>query len=227
MIIRGKRRNWPGVLLSLALILTSIALPSKELGAWPVKSYRELRFDLVAEQNSGRSCGPASLKTLFQHFFGIKLRREKVLKTLLKKKKIDPKSAENVWKEEKLKVSLLDLKKTSIALGVTAKGYQLKPPSLRGVLEKIESPLLLHFQRPEEHFLLAVEAWRGKVLLADPSRGLRLSPQEEVNESWDGLVLAFSPGRKRTREAGRVAQGAIRSVKKRRETLLLATAGER
>lgn len=192
------------ITLSLLLLIPFLTV------AWPVKSYRDLRYKHVQIQNTFSSCGPASLATLMSDFYGEETPEEDVVE--MTKPYLD----EEIEKLEEGEVpeggvSMLDLKKVSKELGVPAKGYEIPEENLLGIMNELKSPLLIYLERPEEHFVLTAGGHKGKVILADPTLGIRSIGQQDLFEKWDGLMLAFSPA-KEYRER---AQTVIREIEDR------------
>jgi len=160
--------------------------------AWPVDSYKELRYEHVRGQNTLSSCGTAALATLFSEFYGTEVSEEEIIEL------IKPYLEEEIeqLKEGKLPeggVSMLDLKKVSRELGVPTRGYRIPKEKILAVMNKLRAPLLVHLDKPEDHFVLSFTGRRRKLILADPSWGVRPISKEEFFSRWDGLVLAFAP----------------------------------
>ncbi|MFW6111906.1 MAG: C39 family peptidase, partial [Candidatus Bipolaricaulota bacterium] len=180
--------------------------------AWPVKSYHELRYEHVRGQNTSTSCGPASLATLFSEFYGEDITEQNIVELM------KPYLEEEIekLKEGKLPeggVSMLDLKKVSEELGFPAKGYEVPKENLPSIMRKLRVPLLIHLEKPDEHFSLAVTEFNGQFFLADPTWGVRAIGKGELFDRWDGLILAFSPRNDRKR----LAQEVIERIKKKVE----------
>ncbi len=159
--------------------------------AWPVKSYRELRYEHVRGQNTTGSCGPASLATLFSVFYGAKTTEEEIIELM------KPYLADELEKLQEGElpeggVSMLNLKQVSGKIGIPSKGYSIPKENFSTLLEKLKSPLLIHLENPDEHFVLAVGNLPAGVVLADPSWGIRIMAKEDLFTKWDGLVLAFA-----------------------------------
>jgi predicted double-glycine peptidase len=90
-------------------------------------------------------------------------------------------------------VSMLDLKKVSRELGVPTRGYRIPKEKIFPIMNKLRAPLLVHLDEPEDHFVLSFTGRRRKLILADPSWGIRPIAKDEFFTRWDGLVLAFAP----------------------------------
>lgn len=213
-----KVRSRVTVFFVVVSALVAIFFPSH---AWPVKSYHELRYEHVRGQNTSTSCGPASLATLFSEFYGEDITEDKVVEL------IKPYLKEEI---EKLKegnlpeggVSMLDLKKVSEELGFPAKGYEVPEENFPTIMRKLRIPLLIHLEKPEEHFSLTVTEFNGQFFLADPTWGVRAIGRGELLDRWDGLILAFSPGDSQKRRAREVVQKIEKMVEDRIQTQLIS-----
>lgn len=199
----------------------SIVIPSISTFAWPVDSYQELRYDHVRGQNNLSTCGPASLATLFAEFYGMETGEEEIIEL------VKPYLEEEI---EKLKegdlpeggVSMLDLKKVSQELGIPAKGYEIPKRKVFSIMRELKTPLLVHLVKPKEHFALGVTYFRGQIILADPSWGIRSMGRKEYFNKWDGLVLAFSPTEEYKDEARKAVNEVRQKIKLRDRTLALS-----
>lgn len=72
--------------------------------------------------------------------------------------------------------------------GLEAKGYRQEPDSVK----KMEFPLIIHWNF--NHFLVLEGFQNGKVFLNDPAMGPRTVSEEEFDQSFTGVVMAFKPG---------------------------------
>lgn len=210
-----------GVLIFSALTFITSFLFSISTYAWPVDSYQELRYEHVRGQNTLSSCGPASLATLFAEFYGMET-GEKEITELVKpylEKEIEK------LKEGKLPeggVSMLDLKKVSQELEIPARGYKIPKRKVFSIMRKLKTPLLVHLDKPEDHFVLGVAGFHGQIVLADPSWGIRSLGKKEFFNKWDGLILAFSPPTKYKNWAHRVIKKVRQRAKQRDRTQTLS-----
>ncbi|MBS3788170.1 hypothetical protein KGY79_08270 [Candidatus Bipolaricaulota bacterium] len=167
------------------------------------------------------SCGPASLATLFAEFYGMETGEKEVIKL------VKPYMEEEIeqLKEGNLPeggVSMLDLKKVSQEFEIPAKGYEVPKQRIFSIMSKLKTPLLVHLDKPNDHFVLCVTGFRGQMVLADPSWGIHSMGRKEFFDKWDGLVLAFSPPAKYKNMSRRVIKEVSQRLKQRDRTKALA-----
>lgn len=72
--------------------------------------------------------------------------------------------------------------------GLTAKGLKMEPQGLR----RLAPPVILHWNF--NHFVVLDGFRKGRVRLNDPAAGPRTVSEEELDQSFTGVVLTFQPG---------------------------------
>ncbi|MEO1086949.1 MAG: cysteine peptidase family C39 domain-containing protein, partial [Acidobacteriota bacterium] len=72
--------------------------------------------------------------------------------------------------------------------GMVAQGFKREPQHLRS----IKAPMVLHWNF--NHFLVLEGFHKGNVYLNDPASGPRIVSEQELDESFTGVVLTFEPG---------------------------------
>lgn len=220
-MIGFKKTQTINVVTAVLVVVILPSIFSFSAFPWPVESYRRLRYRHVQIQNTLSSCGPASLATLLSNFYG-EVKTEENIVELIK-----PYLDEDIEKLEEGKlpeggVSMLDLKKVSRELGVPTKGYEIPEENLISIMGELKTPLLIYLDRPAEHFALTVGSYKGKVIMADPSLGIRIVGQNELYDKWDGLILAFSPDQGYKNRAYNVIKEIKHKAKQRDKTKSLA-----
>ena len=72
--------------------------------------------------------------------------------------------------------------------GLEAKGYRKEPDSVK----EMQFPMIIHWNF--NHFLVLEGFQKGKIFLNDPVMGPRTVSEEEFDQSFTGVVMAFKPG---------------------------------
>ncbi|WP_447968650.1 C39 family peptidase [Nitrospira sp. M1] len=179
------------VFLLLCLVLLSGCMGTLSKTNWSepqistVKrhSLKELRDRHVVKQQEDYSCGAAALATLLLYYYGEDTSETEVLKLL--KRQIDPEE----WPRKSVQgFSLLDLKKVAQTKGFRAAGFELTIEQLA----KLTAPVIV-FIEPlgYKHFAVLRGVDRGRVYLADPSRGNLRMNVHRFMEEWSGIVFVL------------------------------------
>ena len=144
---------------------------------------KELRDQYIVKQQLDYSCGAAALATLLTYYFGDKTSERELLELLAANLPQD-----ELKLKEKQGFSLLDIKKVAQTKGYRAAGFKLTIEQL----QQLAAPVLV-FVEPQgyKHFAILRGVDRGRVFLADPSRGnLRMSISRFLRE-WHGVIFVL------------------------------------
>jgi uncharacterized protein len=144
---------------------------------------KELRDQYIVKQQLDYSCGAAALATLLTYYFGDETSERELLELLTANLPQD-----ELKLKEKQGFSLLDLKKVAQTKGYRAAGFKLTIEQL----QQLAAPVLV-FVEPQDykHFAILRGMDRGRVFLADPSRGnLRMSISRFLRE-WHGIIFVL------------------------------------
>lgn len=170
------------LLVLLTVLLTSCA------GFWDRgprvterHTVKELRDQYVVKQERDYSCGSAALATLLIYYYGQDTSEKEVLEMLLA-----PLSEEQKKQKYQRGFSLLDLKRVALEKGFRAAGFRL---TIRD-LARLKAPVLVYVEPlGYKHFAVVRGVDRGRVFLADPSRGNMRMGVSQFLQEWSGIVF--------------------------------------
>jgi predicted double-glycine peptidase len=149
----------------------------------PRHTLKELRDQNVVKQQQDYSCGTAALATLMIYYFGDHTSEAELITILTSQLTPD-----ELRLREKNGLSLLDLKRVAEAKGYQAAGFTLTLEQLK----QLAAPVMV-FVHPlgYKHFAVLRGIDRGRVYLADPSRGnLRMSLARFAKE-WGNIIFVL------------------------------------
>lgn len=190
---RESHHRGAAAMLTAALAIGGCA--AADDGAWwargtpgvHVHTLKERRDLHVVKQREDYSCGAAALATLLTYYYGEHTSERELLTRL----EAGLTEAERQSKTKR-GFSLLDLKRVAQERGYQAAGFRLTPSQLA----QLAAPVIV-FVEPlgYKHFAVVKGVDRGRVFLADPSRGnLRMGMGQFLNE-WSGIVFVLGkPG---------------------------------
>jgi predicted double-glycine peptidase len=174
------------VVCTLALLFGSahadaaeLSLPSgMRVGAMPVKSMKDLRFQATMRQQYDFSCGSAALATLLTHHYQTPVTEQLAFQEMF--------ATGDQQKIRREGFSLLDMQRFLKNRGFTANGFQLP---LDKLIEAKLPAIVLISDNGYQHFVVVKGADDGRILLGDPSRGTRLMARERFESLWANRIL--------------------------------------
>ncbi|WP_395397060.1 C39 family peptidase [Novosphingobium sp. BL-8A] len=180
--------------------------------ALPVKSMAERRFLTVVRQQYDFSCGSAALATLLRYHYGDLQNEQSIFVGMW-----DHGDRDQI---KRLGFSLLDMKRYLNARGIQANGYIV---TLDDIQRTGVPGIALINLRGYKHFVVVKGIENGKVLVGDPSLGIRLIDTKQFSGMWNGILFALADGLERGKSSfGRREEWAL--VPRSRATLMMEPA---
>ena len=144
-----------------------------------------LRFAYSTEQGFDTSCGLTALSCLMDRYWGVPSDEVSLARIFF---------AEKIVSDD-LTVSFADMAAILKAKGFSCKAYQMNFRQLEKAVAGY-APVIVHYDRPEGHFVLVLAVRDGSVLTADPAEGTISREQTAFESLWSGnVMLASLPGR--------------------------------
>lgn len=168
MKLRFKRRCVLSLKLAILLLLIS-----------ETADRESLRFAYCAEQGYDTSCGLTTLAFFMDKFWNIKAEE-----TILAGEFFADKLAAG-----DLTVSFADIARILEARGFEWKAFRMNFAQFVAASARY-APLIVHYDKPEGHFALALAIEDGAVIVADPAEGLIVLERHYFESRWSGAVLA-------------------------------------
>ena len=146
--------------------------------ALKVTSLKEARFRTTVRQQHDFSCGSAALATLLTHHYGDTVTEETVFEAMY--------ARGDQQKIQSEGFSLLDMKRYLREQGYQADGFELP---LDKLIESGLPAIVLIAERNYHHFVVVKGVREGRVLIGDPSSGVRAMSREAFESVWVNRLL--------------------------------------
>ena len=143
-----------------------------------VTDFESMRFRYVAEQRYDTSCGLSAVCTLMRTSWGVAANEDELALDFVASRS----------DSRDFTVSLADLRGLLTARGFTTAAYKMTYSQLEKAVAKY-APVLVHYDKPEGHFALALWADEKDVITADPSDGVLAVGKTDFGRRWSGYVL--------------------------------------
>ncbi|MES2900805.1 MAG: C39 family peptidase [Pseudomonadota bacterium] len=144
----------------------------------PATSLKEIRYRSTLRQQYDFSCGSAALATLLTYHYGHAVSEQAVFEQMY--------LHGDQAKIRREGFSMLDMQRFLSARGFKADGFQLP---LRKLAEARLPAIVLIADKGYHHFVVIKGAQDGRVLIGDPSRGLRALSTAAFDAIWVGKLL--------------------------------------
>ena len=161
------------------------------------------RFTYAREQGRDDSCGLQALACFLELYWGMPAGEDELYADLVSALAARGGGARDPGLRS---VSLGELRLILEGRGFFAEAYRM---GFEGLLKAgaAYAPLIIHYDRPQGHFVVLVAALADGVVVADPSSGLLFLPRRDFEARWSGAVLlARLPGRE---PDGRIMDSAV------------------
>ena len=143
-----------------------------------VTSLQERKFETITRQRFDFSCGSAALATLLTHHYNIETGEAEPLQSMWK-----------VGDQKRIKelgFSLFEMKAYLENRGLLADGFKLSLDRL----EEIGVPgIALIDEKGYRHFVVVKGISKKRVLVGDPSTGIKTMKRKKFEKIWDGTIL--------------------------------------
>ena len=161
------------------------------------------RFAYAREQGRDDSCGLQALACFLELYWGMPAGEEELYSELVS---ILAGKGSGSGESGVRSVSLGELRLILEGRGFVAEAYKMGFEGLAKAGDAY-APLLIHYDRPEGHFVVLVGVLADGVVVADPASGLLFLPRRDFEARWSGAVLfARLPGRE---PDGRIMDSAL------------------
>ena len=158
------------LLLKLAILLLIISETTDR---------ESLRFAYCAEQGYDTSCGLTTLAFFMDRFWSVKAEE-----TALAEEFFADKLAAG-----DLTVNFADMARILEARGFAWKAFRMNFGQFEAASARY-APLIVHYDKPEGHFALALATEDEVVIVADPAEGSVALGRRHFESKWSGAVLA-------------------------------------
>lgn len=168
------------VLVAPAWATSTVETPIQAGGNFtvPTVSMKDVRYRSTIRQQYDFSCGSAAVATLLTHHYAYSVREEDVFAEMFQR------GDQNKIRREGF--SLLDMKLYLEAHGFKADGFEAGLDDLARA--NIPAIVLIN-ERGYGHFVVVKGLRDGRVLMGDPSTGVRALPREQFEEIWKNRIL--------------------------------------
>jgi uncharacterized protein len=143
-----------------------------------VKSFQELRFSSTVHQERDYSCGSAALATLLTYSYDLPMTENAILTDMI--------AHGDKQRIKKYGFSLLDMKEYLKRHGLAAGGFRAP---LSKLAEVGIPAIALIDHRGYKHFVVIRGIKNDRVLLSDPSLGVRTVSVQQLEREWNGIFF--------------------------------------
>lgn len=178
----------------------------------PVRTFRDLRYRNMTQQQYDFSCGSAALATLLRYGYGLPVTETELIRKMMVG--ADPQQV------VKNGFSMLDMKRYVESVGLRAHGFRIDSEALY----RLQMPVITLVDiKGYRHFVLVKGAEAGRVFVADPALGHRVVFERDFVKGWNGIVLAVLDDKPMAADAPLRSDDGSLALRQRINTLDRAT----
>lgn len=137
-----------------------------------------MRFAFVSEQGYDTSCGYSAAVSLLSLYWRLPVREDDLV----------ARYASDKIAAGRLEVSFEELARIFDDYGFSVKGVRMNWEQLVSALERY-APIVIHYTKPDRHFVLALHAKGGWIITLDPALGCEILSREQFMERWSKAAL--------------------------------------
>lgn len=144
-----------------------------------VTSKEDMRFIYIHEQMYDRSCGFSTISSLLDIYWNIDCSEDVIIERYIESTDINTSD---------VTISLADLSKILSDYHILNASFIMDFEQLQEALIKY-IPVLVHYESPENHFALVLDADNNAVVVLDPLQGMIILSYKYFMDRWSGVVL--------------------------------------
>jgi len=137
-----------------------------------------MRFMYSGEQGYDTSCGISACVTYLNRYWNIECNESAIAEEFLYEK----------IRNGDYTVSIADLKIILEAKGFTTKAFKMNTAQLKKALIQF-TPIIVHYNKPDGHFVLVLACVDNSFITADPAAGLVSLTENQFTKNWSGYTL--------------------------------------
>lgn len=141
-----------------------------------IKSFESLKFTGVHEQGADKSCGFSVVSSILNLYLGHNVNEDILISKFFK----DLQKTKEMSMAQMIKVFKL--------YGYKSKAYKVNTPNLIKAV-KIYAPVIVHYNKPDMHFVFILYADDKHVITADPVSGIEIQDVSVFEKRWSGFML--------------------------------------
>jgi uncharacterized protein len=138
----------------------------------------ELQYSQGFKQLEETSCGYSVVSSLLFYYYNIDITETELLSNYFSQK-----TAVGDYT-----LSFLEIRTILTDYGIESRAYKMTFEELEKHISRF-APIIIHYDRPENHFSLLLKKKDGFIITSDPAQGLRLSSIRDFKKMWSGNVI--------------------------------------